>query len=196
MSTNTAPRTPYVHWLIESRPPSLTWTRPMRQQSNHPQSNQPQLDLTDYEHERAEVAAHHDQGVRLTTVKARWAVRPRPGLPDAQQWSARLALAIVQTLLGQRPAAQLNRWMVEDVLAAISMAQRHNLKVRGRTAIPAALHSVRVQHPGPEVAEVSAHVVIGKRSTAMAFRLEALGDRWLCTALELGARTGIRRVSS
>jgi hypothetical protein len=37
------------------------------------------------------------------------------------------------------------------------------------------------------VAEVSAHVVIGKRSAAMAFRLEALGDRWLCTALELGA---------
>jgi hypothetical protein len=29
--------------------------------------------------------------------------------------------------------------------------------------------------------------VIGKRSAAMAFRLEALGDRWLCTALELGA---------
>jgi hypothetical protein len=29
-------------------------------------------------------------------------------------------------------------------------------------------------------------VVIGKRSAAMAFRLEALGERWLCTALELG----------
>jgi hypothetical protein len=31
--------------------------------------------------------------------------------------------------------------------------------------------------------------VIGKRSAAMAFRLEALGDRWLCTALELCARS-------
>ena len=51
-----------------------------------------------------------------------------------------------------------------------------------------ALRSVRVQHPDPEVAEVSAHLVIGKRSAAMAFRLEALGDRWSCTALELGTR--------
>jgi hypothetical protein len=77
--------------------------------------------------------------------------------------------------------------MVEEVLAAISLSQRRNLKMRGRIAVPTALRSVRVQHPGPEIAEVSAHVAIGKRSVAMAFRLEALGDRWLCTALELGA---------
>jgi Family of unknown function (DUF6459) len=197
MSTSTAPRTPYVYWLIESRPPGMTWARLSQPQSNRLQSNQPPLDLTDHEHDHAEVAAHHDQGVRLTTVRARWAARPRPGLPDAQQWSAQLALAVIQTLLGQRPVSQLNRWMVDDVLAAISMVQRHNnLKVRGRTAIPAALRSVRVQHPSPEVAEVSAHVVIGKGSAAMAFRLEALGDRWLCTALELGARTSVRGVSS
>jgi hypothetical protein len=98
-----------------------------------------------------------------------------------------LALAIIQALLGQRSVAQLNRWMVEEVLAAISLSQRRNLKMRGRIAVPTALRSVRVQHPGPEIAEVSAHVTIGKRSVAMAFRLEALGDRWLCTALELGA---------
>jgi hypothetical protein len=98
-----------------------------------------------------------------------------------------LALAIIQALLGQRSVAQLNRWMVEEVLAAISLSQRRNLKMRGRIAVPTALRSVRVQHPGPEIAEVSAHVAIGKRSVAMAFRLEALGDRWLCTALELGA---------
>lgn len=185
MSTSTAPRTPYVYWLVESRPPSLTWLRP----SPAP-SNQPPLDLTDHQHDRADIA-HADQGVRLSTVQARWSARPRPGLPDAQQWSARLALIVIQTLLGQRPVAQLNRWMVDDVLAAISLMQRHNLKVRGRTAVPAALRSVRVQHPSPEAVEVSAHVVIGKRSTAMAFRLEALGDRWLCTALELGARPGL-----
>jgi hypothetical protein len=86
--------------------------------------------------------------------------------------------------------------MVEEVLAAISMSQRRNLKVPGRIAVHTALRSVRVQHPGPDVAEVSAHVAIGKRSAAMAFRLEALGDRWLCTALELGPTAGVRGAGS
>ena len=69
-------------------------------------------------------------------VKARWAARPRPGLPDAREWSATLALAVIQTLLGQRPVAQLNRWMVEEVLAAISICQRRSLSLHGRTRRP------------------------------------------------------------
>jgi hypothetical protein len=183
MSTTSTPsRPPRVQWLIDSRPPSLTWARP-----SPPQRNQPQLDLTYQEPGYAEPTAVNDRGVRMSTVKARWAARPRRGLPDAQEWSAKLALAIIQALTGQRPAAQLNRWVVDEVLAAISMYQRRSLRTHGRIAIPAALRSIRVQHPDPEVAEISVHVVIGKRSAAMAFRLEALGDRWLCTALELGA---------
>jgi hypothetical protein len=188
MSTTTSSsRTSSVQWLIESRPPSLTWARP-----SPPQRNQPQLDLTDQEPVYAEATAAKDRGVRMSAVKARWAARPRPGLPEAQEWSAKLALAITQALTGQRPAAQLNRWMVEEVLAAISMSQRRNLKIPGRIALRSALRSVRVQHPGPEVAEVSAHVAIGKQSAAMAFRLEALGDRWLCTALELAPPRGFK----
>ena len=190
MPTATAQsKRPSVSWLIESRPPSLTWARP-----SPPQRNQPQLDLIDQELGYAEPTADNDRGVRMSTVRARWAVRPRGGLPDAQEWSAKLALAITQALTGQRPAAQLNRWAVDEVLAAISMYQRRSLRTHGRIAVPAALRSIRVQHPDPEVAEVSAHVVIGKRSAAMAFRLEALGDRWLCTALELGAhwRSAVR----
>lgn len=182
MSTATTPsKRPSVSRLIDSRPPSLTWARP-----SPPPRNQPQLDLIDQEIDSAEPAGN-DRGVRMSTVKARWAARPRRGLPDAQEWSAKLALAITQTLVGQRPVAQLNRWVVDEVLAAISMYQRRSLRTHGLIAMPAALRSIRVQHPDPEVAEVSAHVVIGKRSAAMAFRLEALGDRWLCTALELGA---------
>jgi hypothetical protein len=123
-------------------------------------------------------------------VKARWASRPRPGLPDAREWSTALALAVVQTLVGQRPVAQLNRWVDEEVLVAISIYQRRSLSLHGRLAVSTALRSIRVQHPDPEVAEVSAHVVMGKRSAAMAFRLEVLGDRWMCTALELGTRMG------
>ena len=172
MSTTTAsPRTPSVRWLIESRPPSLTWSRPTL-----PPSNQPPLDLSDHEIDRAEITRLNDRGVRVSTVRARWAARPRRGLPDAQQWSGALALAVIQTLLGQRsvlsaqPLGGRGRPCTRS--ACISGAA---FRVNGRIAVPAALRSVRIQHPDPEVAEVSAHVVVGKRSAAMAFRLEALG---------------------
>ena len=183
MSTATTPsRTPSVQWLIESRPPGITWSRPAPSEPN-----QPPLDLADHENDHPETGAANDRGIRVSTVKAGWAVRPRPGLPDAELWSTTLALAIIQAVLGQRPAAQLNRWIVDEVLAGISMYQRRSLRVHGRVVVPVSLRSVHVQHPGQEVAEVAAHAMIGKRSAAMAFRLEALGDRWLCTALELGA---------
>jgi hypothetical protein len=183
LTTTSSSRTSSVQWLIESRPPSLTWARPSPQPSD-----QPPLDLIDHEFDHADDIAANHRGVRVSTVKARWAARPRPGLPDAWKWSTTLALAVIQTLVGQRPVAQLNRWVVDEVLVAISMYQRRSLAQHGRIAIPAAVRSVRVQHPDPGVAEVAAHVAIGKRSAAMAFRLEALGDRWLCTAMELGAR--------
>lgn len=182
-TTTTSSRTSYVQWLIESRPPSLTWSRP-----SPPPTNQPPLDLVDREPDIAEAAAPDGRGVRVSMVKARWAAKQRPGLPDAREWSTTLALALTQSLLGQRSVTQLNRWVVDDVLVAIGMYQRRSLALHGRIAIPTAVRSVRVQHPDPEVAEVAVHVVIGKRSAAMAFRLEALGDRWLCTALELGVR--------
>jgi hypothetical protein len=93
-----------VHWLIESRPPSVSWSRPAP-----PHPNQPPLDLIAHESDAAEVVAPRNGGARITTVKARWASRQRPGLPTAQDWSAMLALGIVQALLGQRPAAQATR---------------------------------------------------------------------------------------
>jgi Family of unknown function (DUF6459) len=183
LTTTSSSHTSSVQWLIESRPPSLTWSRPSPQQSN-----QPPLDLIDHEFDPADDTAANHRGVQVSTVKARWAARPRRGLPDAQEWSTTLALAVIQAMVGRRPIAQLNRWVAEEVLVAISIHQRRSLSLHGRIAVPTALRSVRVQHPDPEVAEVSAHLVIGKRSAAMAFRLEALGDRWLCTALDLGAR--------
>ena len=183
LTTTSSSRTSYIRWLIESRPPSLTWSR-----SSPPQPNQPPLDLTDQDVNDAAVAVLDHRGVRVSLVKAGWAATQRPGLPDAREWSTTLASALIQALLGQRSVSQLNRWVVDEVLVAISMYQRRSLALHGRIVIPAAVRSVRVQHPDPGVAEVAAHVAIGRRSAAMAFRLEALGDRWLCTALELGAR--------
>jgi hypothetical protein len=91
-------------------------------------------------------------------------------------------------MLAQRPLAQLNRWLADDVLSAVTMQQRRHRLHQGRVVRPVLVRSVRVQHPGAEAAEVSAHVVVGIRNSAVAFRLEALGDRWLCTALEFDSR--------
>ena len=64
-TTTTSSRTSCVQWLIESRPPSLIWSR-----SSPPQPNQPPLDLTDQEANDAAAAVLDHRGVRVSLVKA------------------------------------------------------------------------------------------------------------------------------
>ena len=171
-----------VRPVRDSRPTAITW-RPAVAWPVPP--DQPPLDLT----APAEVDLGQPRGKAIVTlVRARWTVRPRRNLPDAGEWGASLAVAMLQALLSQRPIAQLNRWLSDDVLSLVSRQQRRRRTERDRAVWSVLLRSLRVQHPGAEVAEVSAHVVIGNRDTAVAFRLEALGERWLCTALEFDVR--------
>jgi hypothetical protein len=78
MSTTTrSSRTPYIQWLIESRPPSLTWSR-----SSLPQTNQSPLNLIDDKLDVAEAPAPDNRGgVRVSMVKARWAANNGPDYP-------------------------------------------------------------------------------------------------------------------
>jgi hypothetical protein len=111
---------------------------------------------------------------------------PASGRPDAVAWSRSLARALFEALQGRRPLGQLTRWVDERVLAVVAWERRQRTQSNGRPGRPAVLISVRVQHPHADAAEVSAHVQVGHRSVALAFRLEAWYDRWMCTALELG----------
>lgn len=191
-----ATATARIRPLTESRPPGLTWPPTVFTVAD---LNQPTLDLAagwpDGFGEpdrpvRFDGPARPDPaGVQVTLVRSRWCVRQSRRLPDAQAWSTSLALALVETLHGHRPIAQLNRWVDDDVLAAISRHRRRHRADQRRLLAQPALRSVRVQHAGPEVAEVSAHLSIGRRSVAIAFRLEAVGDRWLCTAAEFAPRS-------
>ena len=181
----TAPAKPAhrVRPLVESRPPAISW----RPAAAWPAPlNQPPLDLGGPT--AVDPAQPSAPAARSIVVRGRWTVSPRRDLPDAREWGAALALAVLQALLAQRPIAQLNRWLAEDVLSTVSMQQRRRRTDPGRAVRPVLVRSLRVQHPRAEVAEVSAHVVVGTRDTAVAFRLEALGDRWLCTAFELDLR--------
>jgi Family of unknown function (DUF6459) len=183
MTVTTAVPTVAVRPLVESRPPAVSWEPPPIRTVP---PDQPALDLS--EPELVALARPREPGVRVTVARARWTTRPRPGLPDAGEWSVSLVLAVVQALLAQRPIAQLNRWLADDVLSAVSRQQRRRRSAPSRRVVRVNLQSVRVQHPHPEAAEVAARVLIDGSTIALALRLEALGDRWLCTALELDPR--------
>lgn len=109
-----------------------------------------------------------------------------PLLPDAAATAGALVRLVLESLAGRRPATQLSRWFSEDVLAELSVLR--GLRRRSRRHPELVLHSLRVQHPHPAVAEVSVHLRGRDRSLAWALRLEATSERWCCTGLELGPR--------
>ena len=101
--------------------------------------------------------------------------------------AAALVVAVVQALLAQRPIAQLNRWLADDVLCAVSVQQRRRRtdpagaavrSGRGCGRSGSSIPTLRWRRWRPDL-------LVGTGHTAVALRLEALGDRWLCTALEL-----------
>ena len=121
-------------------------------------------------------------------------VATTPALPDAAEWSSWLAQLVIEVLHGRRPVNQLSRWTEERVLATVVLRARQIRTGgnRGRTPAPlrvtAALGTVRIQQPTGHAVEASA-VIRGARVSALAFRLEARGDRWLCTEIDFGPQT-------
>lgn len=109
---------------------------------------------------------------------------------DVRAWAARFAQAVVEVAGGDRPLPQLLRWTSPRVYAELGrrvqvMAQSRPVEQRRRTIRPQ-VRSVHLCRPVPSVAEVSVHVRHGRRSRAIAARLELRADRWTCTALRIG----------
>jgi hypothetical protein len=114
---------------------------------------------------------------------------PQRSLPDAREWAATLAQAVVEVLAGERPVAQLTHWTTPSVFAQLA---RRAAIVAGRstaqrTAAPRiVLRRVHVGRPADGVVEASTVIHGPDRARALAFRLEDTGGRWICTVLELG----------
>lgn len=165
-------------WLVaplaDSRPMARRWTLPP---DLRPDPAQPPLDLRPPD----------DALVLASPVDL--ADRTAVGLPDARAWGRALAVTLLEVLTGRRPSSQLSRWLSEDVFTAL-LPRLPGRRALRRPAVPSALRSVRVQLPTSGVAEVGVHGVVGRRSVALAFRLEAQQDRWACTALDLGPLPG------
>ena len=110
-------------------------------------------------------------------------------LPPAAPWAARLARTVIEVVSGERPSGQLARWTSRAVHADLSRraaaAARHPA-VMGRPPQCRRVRSVRVFAVSPTVVEACAVVSGAVRSRAVALRLEAVGDRWIATAVEVG----------
>ncbi len=109
---------------------------------------------------------------------------------EVRAWAARFAQAVVEVAGGDRPLPQLLRWTSPRVYAELGrrvrvMAQSRPVEQRRRTLRPQ-VRSVHLCRPVPTVAEVSVHVRHGRRSRAIAARLELRSERWTCTALRIG----------
>lgn len=186
--TSPAPTRPYAHpasgttlrlrAATDARPPAQLWQPPAPEASNQP-SLLLGLDL-------ATAVGPPALGEPADLGLARPAPGRIGGAPEVRAWSATLASAIMQVVQGQRPIAQLTRWVAERALAELALRRRQVAQAGHRDSGPAVLRSIRLQHPAPSVTEVCACLTLGRRTVPLAFRLELSGERWLCTAVELG----------
>jgi len=129
-----------------------------------------------------------------------WRSTPRAELCDPVPWSRQLARGIAEVLVGTRPARQLSAWLTEDSHATLRRgAWRRRVRARvesGRTDPTRAgtprrssrivVRSVHLSEPRDGVAEISAHLWIDGRGTAVALRAEGRDGRWICTAIDIG----------
>ena len=109
-------------------------------------------------------------------------------------WVARMARAVSEVGIGDRPAGQLTRWVERRQLAHLAergaAIRRHpSSRTAGTQAAMRTLkqvRSIRICHIVDGIAETSAVLVSSDRARAIAMRFEYIGDRWLITAVNLG----------
>ena len=116
---------------------------------------------------------------------------PRAQLPDPRELGLRLAIALGEALAGVRPADQLAKSFTDTAFDAVLCAVPARKLALRRTAgtttrARVKVRSVRSFEPTDGAAEVCAHVLVGNRARALAFRLEGLGGRWICTEAQIG----------
>jgi hypothetical protein len=100
--------------------------------------------------------------------------------PEDRAAISALTQALVETLQGRRPLAQLDRWVVPDVSALLGHLQRAGRQ----TTI--AFRSARIQIVSASVAEVSLLLNVDGQHRAVALRLVRVhsGRHWVCTRFE------------
>lgn len=116
--------------------------------------------------------------------------QPEPALPDPTAMCATVVRAAVEVLRGERPAAQLARWLTPLLLD--QLGERARLLREAATpdatapaARPVQVRRIRLERRG-ETAEATVVVEDQGRCRAAAVRLEAHRGQWRIAVLELG----------
>ncbi|WP_402466656.1 Rv3235 family protein [Isoptericola aurantiacus] len=126
-------------------------------------------------------------GRPLTAPTASGTVRP----PDPTALCCSVVRAAVEVLRGERPAAQIARWVtptVHDQLVerARLVRARARRDGAGTTGVPVVVRRVRMVRLGEETAEATVVLEDRGRVRAAAVRLEARRGLWRVAVLELG----------
>lgn len=105
-------------------------------------------------------------------------------LPDPQFWAINFVRVVGETLSGRRPAGALAAFTTPEVREILH--RRPVPGQRGARHAPRPMHHVRLQvrRVGDDAIEANAVLLGPDGGRAVAFRMEARRDRWVCTALE------------
>lgn len=110
--------------------------------------------------------------------------------PELVDRASGFVRALVEAVEGARPVLQLAPWVSDDVYDQI--LRRRALRLpRAHAFGRSRVATVRVSVPAEDAAEVAARLETGRRSRALALRLDRRPDcrsrlRWKCTALTWG----------
>lgn len=147
----------------------------------------------------ANAAGHRVRKVRLggpegsglraaaEALDGRPAPEPDPDLPDPTGLVCRVVRAAVEVLRGERPAAQLARWVTPDVFDQLQARGRLTQQSLppGPPSRPASVRRVRLVRIGDTSAEATVVVEHEGRFRAAAVRVEARRGTWRVACLEI-----------
>lgn len=114
---------------------------------------------------------------------------------ELNRWALTFVQATVEVVLGDRPASQLVRWTTPEIhreiayrAGVVARAGVHGAgQGRGRRpSVRPQVQNVRTCFVAQDIVEICVRVKYGERNRALAGRLEVIGGRWQCTALEFG----------
>jgi hypothetical protein len=110
-------------------------------------------------------------------------------VPAVHAWASRFMQAVIEVVAGDRPLTQLARWTSPTVYEQIGRVHHHVSAAKPDTIRRSPRHQIATVHVcqvTPIVTEVAARVVGGRRSRALAARLDFERERWTCTAFDFG----------
>jgi len=109
-------------------------------------------------------------------------------LPDPTSLCCSVVRAAVEVLRGERPVAQLQRWLAPDVFDAIGRRAQLAQDAPDRVAAsrPVAIRRARLLRLGDAAAEATIVLEDMERVRAAAVRLEARRGVWRVVVLEIG----------